>query len=74
MVRWYKSRNDETAIVQVFENGKWVNSRNSTIYTPDVSFGGTFGSASEGFATFQRALKLGYINQGLFIADAEKHD
>lgn len=73
-VRWYKSQPDETAIVQVFENGKWVNARNSTIYKPDVSFSGTFGKASEGFATFQNALRLGYVNQGLFIASVEKHD
>jgi hypothetical protein len=73
-VRWYKSTSEETAIVQVFENGRWVNARNSRIYTADVDFRGSFGNASEGFATFQKALKLGYENKGLFIADVIKED
>ena len=73
-VRWYKENPESTASVQVFENGKWVNARNSTIYKPDISFSGTYGKASEGFATFQNALRLGYENKGLFVAGAEKHD
>lgn len=73
-VRWFKTKPEDTAIVQVFEKGKWVNARNSAIYKPDISFKGTFGNASEGFATFQNALKLGYENKGLFISGVEKHD
>lgn len=70
-VRWYKPTAEHTATVQIFENGKWVLARNSTIYTPDITFQGSFGKASEGFATYQKALKLGYENKGLFIADVE---
>ena len=73
-VRWYKTKPEDTAIVQVYEKGKWVSAKNSTIYKPDVSFSGAYGKASEGFATFQNALRLGYENKGLFIAVVEKHD
>jgi len=73
-VRWYKIKPEDTAIVQVYEKGKWVNAKNSTIYKPDVSFNGAYGKASEGFATFQNALRLGYENKGLFIYNVEKHD
>lgn len=73
-VRWYKTTANDTAIVQVYENDRWVNARNSKIYSADVDFNGTFGKASVGFATYQKALKLGYENKGLFIADALKGD
>ncbi len=73
-VRWFKNNPDETAVVQVFESGRWVNAKSSTIYKPDVDFKGNFGSASKGFATFQNALRLGYVNKGLYIAGIEKHD
>ena len=73
-VRWYKSHPEDTAIVQVFENGKWVSAKKSKIYKADINFSGAFGKASEGFATFQNALRLGYINKGLFVANIEKHD
>lgn len=68
-VRWYKTHPEATAVVQVFEKAKWVSARNSTIYKPDID-----GNASEGFATFQNALRLGYENKGLFIYNVEKHD
>ena len=73
-VRWYKNDPHDTAIVQVYENGKWVNARNSAIYKPDVTFEGSHGKASEGFATFQNALRLGYVNKGLHIQNVEKSD
>ncbi len=73
-VRWFKTTVNDTAIVQVFENGRWVAAHNSKIHTPDVSFSGVYGEVSKGFATFQKALKLGYENKGLFIADTQKED
>lgn len=73
-VRWYKATDDVTAVVQVFEDGRWVNAQRSRIHTPDVNFKGVYGSASVGFATYQKALKLGYENKGLFVADAIKQD
>lgn len=69
-VRWYKCHVEDTAKVQVFENGKWLPARNSAAYKPDINYE----NASEGFATFQNALRLGYENKGLFISDVEKHD
>jgi hypothetical protein len=73
-VRWYKNNPDETAVVQVFENGRWVGAQQSTIFKPDVDFKGHFGSASKGFATFQNALRLGYVNKGLYVSGVKKHD
>ena len=58
-VRWYRPDKNSTPIVQVDEGGGWIPYTASRLNVADNEF-------SKGFATFQQALKSGYINEVLF--------
>ena len=54
LLRWTR-KFDESLLLEVFENDKWVNYKNSIFYVPDAQL-----SSNSGFATAQKYLTLGY--------------
>lgn len=58
-VRWFRPGKNESAVVQVNEGNGWISYTASKLRVPDGEF-------SPGFTTFQKVIKHGYINEGLY--------
>lgn len=54
LMKWTR-KTDESLFLEILENDKWVNYKNSIHYVPDAPT-----SSNSGFATAQKCLTLGY--------------